>query len=61
MNKNLFRLFNYERWRYWFFDTFGERTSIKYYLRDGDFDEVNGWEFRGRFYPCEQKDEMYTP
>lgn len=41
------------RFRFWFLDKYGERTSMKYYTGHGDFIEVLGWEFRGRFHPCD--------
>lgn len=47
----------YDYFRYWFFEKFGERTSIKCYLGHGNFDELNGWIFRGRFVPCSLKEE----
>lgn len=41
------------RWlRYHFFETFGQRASLKTYVGHGDFTEVNGWLFRGRVYEC---------
>lgn len=45
------------RLRYWFFDRFGERTVVKCYLGHGNFDELNGWSFRGKFFPCCLKEE----
>lgn len=46
----------WNRIRWWFFDTFGERNSIKHYIGHGDFTDVNGWIFWGRFYPCDRED-----
>ncbi len=43
----------YERIRFWFFERFGERTSEKTYIGHGDFTEINSWNYRGRFYPCD--------
>lgn len=40
----------YQIIRYWFFDSFGDRASIKTYIGHGDFTEENGWIFCGRFY-----------
>lgn len=40
------------RLRFWFLDKFGVRTSVKYYTGHGNFDEVLGWTFHGRFYEC---------
>jgi hypothetical protein len=37
--------------RYWFYETFGQRTIERAYLGHGSFLEVCGWAFRGRFVP----------
>lgn len=52
MFKNLF--YNL---RFWFYDTFGTRNSVKTYIGHGDFTEVNGWDFGKRFIPCDQDEE----
>lgn len=43
----------FEKIRFWFYDTFGTRVSEKYYIGHGDYEEVFGWDFFGRFIPCE--------
>lgn len=40
----------WSRLRYWFLDKFGKRDSVKYYTGHGNFEEIEGWTFRGRFY-----------
>lgn len=40
----------YFRVRWWFFETFGERISFKYYEGHGNYSEECGWLFCGRFY-----------
>ena len=38
------------RMRYWFFDTFGERAIERTMPAHGDWHEIRGWIFRGRFH-----------
>ena len=42
------------RVRFWFFDTFGERDIERTSPAHGDWQETNGWNFRGRFVPCDK-------
>jgi hypothetical protein len=41
------------RVRFWFFETFGERGIERTSPAHGDWKETCGWNFRGRFYPCD--------
>ena len=36
-----------------FFERFGEHASEKTYIGYGDFTEINGWTFNGRFFPVD--------
>jgi hypothetical protein len=36
-----------------FFERFGEHASEKTYIGHGDFTEINGWTFGGRFFPVD--------
>jgi hypothetical protein len=40
----------YRRLREWFLERFGERDIQYIYRGHGDWDEICGWNFRGRFY-----------
>ena len=42
------------RVRFWFFETFGERDIERTHPAHGDWTETCGWNFRGRFYPCDK-------
>ena len=42
------------RVRFWFFETFGERDIERTPPAHGDWKETCGWNFRGRFYPCDK-------
>ena len=42
------------RVRFWFFETFGERDIERTPPAHGDWTETAGWNFRGRFYPCDK-------
>ena len=39
---------------FWFFETFGERDIERTSPAHGDWKETCGWNFRGRFYPCDK-------
>jgi hypothetical protein len=41
----------FDKLRFWFFDTFGTRTTQKTYIGHGDYTEEPGWIFRKRFVP----------
>ena len=53
MKLNLIRwiMFKYENMRFWFYETFGERTIDRHYLGHNDFTEECGWYYRGKFVP----------
>ena len=44
----LLRIWEHVRWR--FFDTFGTRCYEQVYRGHGDYEEIPGWLFRGKFY-----------
>lgn len=37
--------------RFWFLDTFGERTIERSIPAHGNWEEICGWDFNGKFYP----------
>lgn len=45
------------RVRWWFLDTFGDRYTWKTDRGHGNYDQCDGWMFRGNFYACDPRDQ----